>query len=321
MNVRLIALCIALLMAVPMNAGAEILDRIVARVNNDIVTMYDVRQAAVPFLLQQGQNPSVLDDPSRRDKILEEALEELIDRKLLVQEAEKIDYKVSDAELDQWLEFTRSQQKMSEEQFRKVIEGYGMKYETYREMVRQNLLKVRMIKIKVGSQITITDADVEAKYKEKFGSTPEKARYLTIRHILIRPEDDTPEAKRKALEKAKSLKERIDAGDEFGQLAIDNSMGPSAPNKGFLGTFRRGELDPAFETAAWSLQVGETSDVTETKFGFHIINVVGEELKANPDIDQRRDMIRAEMQQTEMNRLLKQYISQLRTRAFVEVLY
>ncbi len=319
--IHFISLLICLALLAPQYASAEIIDRIVARVNNDIVTLHDVEQAAIPFLLQSGRNPAVLQNPSQRDRILEEALEELVDRKLIVQEAKKIDYTISDDELEQWLNYTRQQQNLSEEQFAQVIEQYGMSYKDYREMVRQNLLKVRMIKIKVGSQVTITEDDINARYREKYGDGPTKTRFITVRHVLLRPKDESDAAGRQAADRLRQLRKEIMAGKSFEEAARETSEGPSADKGGLIGTFKRGDLDPSFESAAFALEVGEVSKVVQTKFGYHLIKVEEQELREAPDTGDRREAIRNEIQQEEMNRLLKQYISELRSKAFVEIKY
>jgi len=311
-------LILAALLSVGSVAHAEIIDRIMARVNSEIITLHDVRQAAIPFLLQNGFDPQLMEDPKQRPAILQRTLDDLVERQLLAQEARKIDYKIGDDELDKWLEFTRSQQNLSEEAFKQTIEQYGMPYSAYREMVRANLLKVRMVNIKVGSQVMITDDDVDSMYREKYGESGDRVSYRTIAHILVRPAEDTREAKRAVVDRLRKLKSRIDAGEDFGEIAAAENQGPAADNKGLLGTYRQSDLDPSFALPAFSLEVGAVSEPVETPFGFHLIKVLSEEKRANPEVEQRRELIRGELRQSELERLLKQYMSQLKTRSFVE---
>lgn len=300
-------------------AQAAIIDCIVARVNDEIVTQSDVNASVLPYLLQNNQSPALLKDPVQAGKIMEATRTDLIERKLIEDEAKKIDYTVPDVDLDKWLEFTRSQQNLNEEQFRAVIEQQGIAYPVYREMVRQNLLKVRIINIKVGSQITITDKQVDEEYRKRFGSATGQVAYRTISHILIRPNDDTPEARKEAMDKITAIRQRLLNGEAFPDVAADVSRGPAAESKGLLGTYRRGELDPSFEAAAFAAPVGEVSNIVETKFGLHLIFVSSEEMRDDPEVDQRKEMIRAELRNAELERLLKQYMSQLKTKAYIEV--
>lgn len=319
---RLAPLLFALLvLAIPLSATAEIVDRIVARVNNEIVTLHDVRQAAIPYVLQQGIDPSILDDKSRRGNLYKEVLTDLVDRTLLLQEAKKLELQIQDEELNQWLAFTQQQQGVTEEQFAQMIQQYGMQYDAYREMVRENLLKIRMIKIKVGSQVNVSQSEVDRAYRERFGGDGSTEKFATVSHILFVPENDSPQANAAARKRALAALKRLGNGEQFDELAREVSEGPTATKGGFLGSFRRGELDPEFEEVAFKLEEGESSDVVRTKFGYHIIKATKMESRESPDIEVRKDQIRAELQQKAMEGLLEQYLQTLRTRAFVDVRY
>lgn len=318
---RIFAMMLLCLLWLPLEADAEIVDRIVARVNDDVVTLYDIRQAAIPYVLQQGMNPAILEQPGERESLYKDVLEDLIDRKLLVQEAAKLELQIKDQELDEWLAFTRQQQQMTEEQFSAMIEQYGMRYTAYREMVRQNLLKIRMIKIKVGSQVNVTQQEVDQLYRERYGSDGGSEKFVTVSHILFRPETDDKAGHAAAVGRAKIAQKRLDAGEDFETVAKETSEGPTAVKGGFLGTFRRGELDPEFENVAFAMEPGDVSKLVQTKFGYHIIEVTDVELRESADSDERRDLIRGELQQKAMERLLDQYLQTLRTRSFVDVRY
>lgn len=302
-------------------ASAVILDRIVARVNNEIVTLHDVRQAAVPYMLQNGLDPTLLKNDEARNALYEEVLQHLIDTKLIIEQADELELKISDEELNQWLAFTRQQQGMSEEQFMQVIDQYGMKYDIYKEMVRQNLLKIRLVKTKVASQFSISEEEVDAEYRERFGELSATEPTITVSHVLLIPKDDSQAALDDARKRAQQSKKRIDAGEAFDVVAKELSDGPTASKGGKLGTFGPGELDAEFQNAAFALDVGQPSEVVQTKFGYHVILVSKKGERSSPQVEQRRNRIHAELQQKTMERLLQEYTTQLRNRAFVEVDY
>lgn len=324
-NSAIARLLIALMLAAPVitiaptDVSAVIIDGVAARINAEIITLYDVRIATTPYMLQRGMNPKLLEDPTRRAKIYRQVLEDLIERKLLVQEAAKSGLSITDEEVEQWIAFTRQQQGLSEEQFRATIEQYGMEYAEYRAMMRQNLLRVRVTQFKVGAKVSISDAEVEARYRERYGEFSMTERFITVSHILIQPTSDTPEGRESAFERAKVVRERIVAGDTFEDVARQESDGPSSKTGGKLGTFRRGELDTDFEKAAFDLQENQLSEIVKTKFGYHVILVSKIEERDNPDIEERKDEIRGELRQIATERQLKSYMQGLRDRAFVEV--
>lgn len=300
-------------------AAAVIIDGVAARVNAKIITMYDVRMAATPYLLQRGLSPDALADPARRGGIYRRVVDDLIERELLLQEARKLDLTVSDDEIEQWLAFTRQQQNLSEGQFRQTIEKYGMEYDDYREMVRQNLIKMRITRIKVGAKISVSDAEVEAAYRDRYGDLSLNETYITVSHVLIQPKSERPEDVARARQRAEDVRQRILDGEDFGEVAARESDGPSSKNRGKLGTFRRGELDREFERAAFALDRGEISGVVKTKFGFHIILVTAIDERSNPDVEDRKDEIRGELRQRATERQLDSYVKGLRSRAFIDV--
>lgn len=303
----------------PRDASAEIIERVAARVNDDIITLYDIRQAATPFLLQRGLSPRLMEDKEQRPKLFKDVLNDLIELRLLTQEARKLDLRISDAELDQWLAYTRQQQGLSEDQFKQSIGQSGMSYADYREMVRQNLLRVRITRIKVGSKVSVSEAEVEELFKARYGDDGINERYITVSHILVQPASTDEADVRSAYERIMVAKKRLNSGEDFGVVAAEESDGPSAKSRGELGTFRQGELDPEFEDAAFELKVNELSEVVRTKFGFHLILVSKIEQRPNPDVEERKDELRGELQQKAMERQLKSYLQGLKARSFVEV--
>ncbi len=302
-------------------AHAEIIDKIAARINREIVTMYDLEQSAIPFLLQEGRNPAALKDPKEKSKILMETMNDLIDRTLIVQEAKKIDLKVDDARLDQWLAFTRQQRKLDEDQFKEMIEQFGVPYKKYKEMVRQNLTRIDMVRIKIGSQISVSQADVDRVFAERYGANGGKEKYITVAHILFQPATDTKADLGEAKQRATIALDKLKTGADFAAVAKELSDGPTGSNGGELGTYRRGDLDPDFEASAYNLKENEQSGIVKTKFGYHIIKVSGIEFREAPDIEERKDRLQMELRAVAAERLLKDYTKQLRSRASVDLRY
>jgi peptidyl-prolyl cis-trans isomerase SurA len=308
-------------LAVSSPASAAIIDRIVARINDDIITFYELKEATTPFLLQNGMDPQVLDDPQRRQAIYKEVLEDMVDQHLLLQEADKLDLSVTEEQIDQWLAHTRQQQGLDEEQFREMIQHYGMSYSAYREMIRKNLLKLRITQVRVGSQVSISDEEVEEAYLERFGEAGESVKHIEVRHVLIQPEGPNQAQVEAARERAEEARRLLADGESFDEVARAHSDGPSSDQGGFLGRFARGDLDPDFEDVAFELETGEISEVVRTQFGFHVIEVTDIDFRTDGNVEERKAQLRAQLQQEAVERQLQAYVQNLRARAFVEVNY
>lgn len=304
---------------IPAVAQAEIFDQIVARVNDEIITQHELDEATTPYLLQRGMKPSVLEDEERKREIQKKVLENLIERQLLVEQAREMDLDVTDQQVDQWMAMTRQRQGMSEEKFRSMIEQYGMTYERYRQTIRQNLLKMRFVKMKLGNQVSVADEKVMETYREQYGPAGETERQIKVRQILIQPDGSSVEALNAARDKAEKVLKKLDNGGDFQKLAEKHSDGPSAKKGGLLGTFRRGELNDAFVDAVFALEEGQHSGVVETKHGFHILLADEISQAASQDVGKRKRRIRQKLRQQKLQDKLDVFVEKLRKKAFIDV--
>lgn len=299
-------------------ASAGVIDRIVAQVNEEIVTLYELEEAALPFLIQQGQNPQLLTNEARRAALLEEVLEDLVDRILVQQEADKEGVQIAEQEIDQWMAQTRQQQGLTEPQFRQMIAQYGIEYEDYRQIIRDNLLRMRVLQMRARGG-GVSESEVESVYRRRYGADMTE-RYVEVRHILLVPDQATG-GEAGARERAAELRERIEGGESFEEIAEANSQGPGASDGGYLGSFRRGQLDESFEEVIFSLPEGELSQPIATPFGIHLIEILSVEERAGENVEQRKGEIRAWLQQRQMERQMESFLQTLRARAFVDIRY
>lgn len=299
-------------------ASAEIIDRIVARINDDIVTYQQVKEAAIPYLLQNGMLPQVPADPQARHDLYRKVLDDQVDRYLLNQQASEMGVEVTKDEVDRWLANTRAQQNLDEAQFRQMIASYGMEYETYRTMIRENLLRMRVVNLRLGSKVSVSDEEVNRAYRERYGSNSGRLKVAEVSNILVVPADNTPAALKAARDKAMAARQAIQDGTDFADVARQYSDGPAAATGGYLGRFSEGQLEPSIEKIVFSLGAGEVSAVTQTPFGFQIIKVQAVSSQVAEDVEERRAELRAELQQQAINRQLQAYLQKLRAQAFVE---
>lgn len=296
--------------------SAEVVDRIVAQVNEEIITLYELEEAMLPYLIQQGENPMVLNNPQGRARVMEETLEDMVDRILIEQEARKMELEVSSEQVDRWLAETRNAQNMTEQQFRQAIAQYGIAYEDYRKIIRDNLLRMTMMQARARGG-GISEAEVESIYRRRFGDAGIE-RYVEVRHILLVPDSESG-GEEGAREKAEELRARIEGGELFEEIAGEYSQGPGANQGGYLGQFRRGQLEASLEAAIFSLEEGELSGPVQTPFGIHLIQVLSVEERSDANVEQRKNQIRMMLQERQMERQMTTMLQTLRARAFVDV--
>ena len=160
-------------------ASAEVIDRIVAQVNDEIITLYELEQAAIPYLVQHGQSPAVLEDDARRAELLEEVLDDVVGRLLIEQEAEEMGLEITEAQVEEWMAMTAQQQNMTPQQFQQAIAQYGIDADQYREIVRDNLMQMQLLQIR-GRGGAVSESEVDSIYRQRFGSPDGIQRRLEV---------------------------------------------------------------------------------------------------------------------------------------------
>ena len=186
--------------------------------------------------------------------------------------------------------------------------------------VRQSLLQVRWLELEYADEVAVTDEDVSESYQQNLGMHTQPAR-VRASHILIGTEGvSTEEGRAEARAKADALVADARAeGADFAALAKEHSTGPSGPNGGDLGFFpRNGVMVEPFAAAAFELDVGQVSDVVETQFGYHIIQVTEREDEKVRPLSECADWIRAELELERVTAKRESYLEEARASAKIE---
>ena len=248
----------------------EVLDRVVAVVDNEIILQSELDFQASLFASQRGIDPN-------SQGLKEQILKSMIDEKLVFAQAELDTIEVTDEEITQQIEYQIQVFQQQYGSLAKIEEMYGMSIKQIkrelRDDVRKNLM-VQRLREKNFAFLEASRREIEEFfeiYKDSLGMIPEK---LKIYHIFRNPKA-TDRIKNKAKQLAQSLLDSIKGGADFGPLAKQYSEDPgSAVQGGDLGFVQRGVFYPEFEAAAFAMEEGELSGVVESPVGFHIIQLV-----------------------------------------------
>src|SRR5262245_25454531 len=256
--------------------GGQVVDRIAAVVNDDIILVSELEEKL--FLLDaQGQLKNR--DSTQIAEMRKEILDRLIEEKLVVQRAKSQDIHADATDLqkrvDDAMEKVRSQFP-SPTAFRQALNQEGitetMLRERYQSDIENEVVGQRIVSKEVRSKVEVTSDDVEKYYKENKDQLPRKPAEVELAHFLARPVDAAVEAEAK--DKIEKARARIVGGEKFEDVASKVSDDPSRGRGGLLGWFQKGDLDPAFEAAAESLQINELSAPVRSAFGYHLIEVL-----------------------------------------------
>ncbi len=250
-------------------------------------------------------------------QLRDQAIDELITDEVLYQEAEKKEISVTKEQLKQQMETLKGRYP-DEETYKSTIESAGFSEKSFKEYIRRNLIIQKLLQQEVESKIQIKEADLKQFYEENkaYFEMPEQ---IEARHILISTEGmETKDEKRQAFREAQTIKVKLDNGADFAQTAREESDGPSSSKGGSLGTFGRGSMVPAFEETAFTLEPGEISDVVETRFGYHIIQVTNTIEAGTVPFDQAKANIEQFLIQQKHQEIYNDYITQLREAADIQ---
>ncbi len=267
-----VALALILVSAVVLAADKKAPGDMVAVVNGAVIAQeefdrvldYERRRAA-----QSGQQ---IPD-AQMAKIENSILDSLIVAELLFQESKKQGIQVkSETVTEQFM--TVKQRFPSEAEFKKVLEENKITESKIRADIKRDMAIQQLIDKEVDQKVKITDEESKTFYDtnpQRF-QPPERVK---ASHILIKVDEGASEEKKaEALKKIKEIQQKVQKGEDFAALAKTYSEGPSGPKGGDLGSFGRGQMVKPFEDAAFSMKPNETSDIVETKFGYHLIKVV-----------------------------------------------
>ena len=283
-------------------SNAEVVDRVIAVVNEDVITKTELEDATEVFF------PDPKDRPQK-----EVILTQLIEQILLEQEAKKNGITISDAEVDRGVELVKNQFNLNEQDFNEVLKKQNLTPELFREQWRTQMLGNKLIKSKLQGQVAVTEDEIRKYYEENYGKI-EPGEEVHIAHILI-PSDQE--------EKAIEVTNMAKSGEDFESLAKEYSIDTiSAEKGGELGYFKKGDLVEPLENATQNAEIGEIVGPINSPSGFHIIKVL-DKTESGEDIKfiENRNSIREVIYEKKATEALKNWLEEMKNQAYIEVKY
>lgn len=317
----LITLVLTLISSSAFAQGEIVVDRIMARVNDNVITRSDMVRA-FPIYLQVAAriSPSQLQSEEGRLRVARDLLDYMIGIRLLTDRAERDDLSVSMSDVDRYLENYRAQLEVTEGEFRRLLERDGVNYDDYREFMQGHLTRLQMLQMEALGDVEIPDDELDAELRRRYPDGFAEL-YFTTSHILITlPEGAGQGRVGEAFDQLMALRESILSGERtFEDVAAGTNPDGTRNRGGRVGSFAVGDLDPDYTRAALALEEGEISEPVRTQFGLHLIRLDETERRQTEDEERIRDRVRFEMRESRAARQEELYLRRLRDAAFVEV--
>ncbi|MGD0627164.1 MAG: peptidylprolyl isomerase [Thermodesulfobacteriota bacterium] len=297
----------------------EVVERIVALVNTEVVTLSELEEEGRHFFDQVQRSTS----PSEREEKLREArkavLDQLIENKLLDQEIRSKKIEVPEREVDAAIQDIMNQNHLTENELKKALAKDGLTYSHYRQRLRESLGKMHLVNREIKSKIVIKEEDLRKTYSQNLKGYTDPLEVKVQQIFLPIPQWATEEQITTIRKEAQSILGKARQGEDFAQLAVNYSKGPEASEGGVLGFFKPKELRPELEEAAFKLKPGELSDLIKSPEGFHILRVMERKGGEPKPFAEVQDKIRDEMVQAEGERQFREWMKALRAKAYIEV--
>src|SRR5579875_1532889 len=311
-----------------------VVEEIVARINDSIITRDDLRKAREQLYAEAHQQTDQIAAEQDAKEHEKDLLRDLIDQQLLLQKAQDLGIS-ADTELVKRLDDLRKQMHAdSMEDLEKAAQAQGISFEDFKQNMKNNILTQKVISQEVGGHITVSNQEIQ-QYYNQHKTEMERPEQVRLSEILIStqspdavktangqtalPEMPSPDVVAKAQAKANQIYEMLQKGGNFADLAKQYSDGPTSALGGDLEYFKRGTLSKELEDKVFKLQAGQYTEPIRTNQGFVILKVTEHQTGGVPPLKDVEQQIEQQIYVTKMQPALRDYLTKLREEAYIDI--
>jgi peptidyl-prolyl cis-trans isomerase SurA len=312
---------ILLIPLAPFSARGEVVDRIVAVVNDEIISLFELERMVAPY----AERVRAMGYPEEEERqmlfqVRQDILNQLINQRLTAQETKKSNISVSREEIDQALERIKESNYYTDEQLRIALESEGFTLEEYRERLGDQILRSKLMNQEIKSKIVITDQEIQAYYEENRDQYSGEEQYR-LRNILLTYPPLADETDRKEVRRQmETIVQKVRDGGSFETLASLYSDSPLADDGGELGTFALEDLSPEIREAVDGLKEGEITGIMDAGDGLQLIYV--EEMISRPakTLEEARPEIEEALFNEVVDEHFETWLNDLRRQSYIKII-
>lgn len=289
------------------SARAVIIEKVVAVVNKQVITLTELQERAILVRRALG-NPNIP---------LQDVLHHIVVETIEVQRAKELGLRVSDETIDSYIENFMKENHLDKASFDKLLKSWGITLDAYREEVRRRILISKVVNLEVKSRIAVPEEEAREYYeehKDELYLLPAKAR---LADIFIPWGED----KQETMKKAQDIFQKLQLGESFKKMAVLYSQGPNAKEGGDMGWVRKGELMAPLDAFLFSTK-SKPGDMKliETESGVHIVKILEKKEKDYVPFDQVKKDIMKKLYQERASKRYKDWLNTLIKKAYVKIL-
>jgi peptidyl-prolyl cis-trans isomerase SurA len=311
------ALCCLFAMSATVSADSQIVDRIVAVVNDDIIVFQDLNKMLDPVvenMRKSGQPPEKVNEFLYEKR--KQLLEMLIDQKLILQESKLFTITVEEKEVDAAIERMKTSNQLTDETLREALKNQGTTMQEFRASFREQILLNRMEQIEVRSKIVITKEDIKA-YYDAHPDQYQGNRQYRLRHLMITAPTAEREPVRKKIEAAQAA---LTAGTPFTEVVKQYADRQFADRDGELGLFLLNDLSPRLKGMIEKLAAGQSTPILETDQGYQIIHLEEIVQTGTTPLEKVSDNIEEALMKEAFRKKKQDWLEGLRKRAHIKII-
>jgi len=328
MHNRWILLFLVMLMFFSISSvQAQVVDRVVAIVNDDVITSSEVNEEGKAIFRKLTDESPQAELEETLKKARKAIIEKMIDKRIIFQEAKRLNVQVSDEEAQKALSRMLKQNNISMDELKKQLAEAGVTEEQYRLNFKNQFLGNRVVSKELGSKIIIPEEAIVNYYDNNYKGRKEKNGYYILQIGLNWPSSevngDVEKAKSETLQKIERIRMLAVSGKDFNDLARKYSDLPSAVDGGDIGVFQKDEMAEYMQEAVSEINPGEISRIITTPTGYQfykLLSIREESEKRDVPLESVRDEIYEILFQEKMKTEYDKWIKDLRSKAYIKIL-
>ena len=299
---------------------AEVFNRIVACVNNDIITLHELNNkiremtGVSPFQIMNEDKEKYLQTRSN-------ILQILIDEKITHEKVKELGIEIGDMEIDEEIERIKKEYNLTHEDLLNGLKEKGSTYAALRKRIRKDIERMQLTQFEVNSKIVVSDEEIEEYYNEHKEEFENENRVRLSSIILLQQNPSDKEAALLLAKKADVIMSRLENGQDFAELADQFTEGPGAGEGGDLGFFEISSLDPELKDIVVGMSSGEVSRPLARSFGIQIIKILEKQDQGLKPPDEVKEVIYRKLYRLEVNKRYSSWIKELRDKAYTKIIF
>jgi len=317
-----------LLITLAETAPADVVDRVVAIVNDDVITLSEVNEEGKPLLQRVVENVPASERDQALKKVRQTIIEKLIEQKIMQQEAEKNNITVSDEEVNMAFDRILARNNVSIEQFRSQLAGIGLTEAQYRANLKDQVLSSKLVNYEIRSKVIIPEDRIidyyDTHYTERVGEGGYYILQIGISQESSGDGEESPaELKEKAREKAERIRSLALAGEDFRELARKYSDLPSSVDGGDIGVFKKEDMSAEMLQAITGTKAGGITDIIETSSGYQFFKILSSQegqIVTKVPYESVKEEIYETLYQQEMESRFINWLQEKKDQAYIKIL-